>query len=90
MPLIDQVLDALEAHNAVYIHSDRCASCLGDNKVVGKFLLLAVEWSVKGKLYPAIGLFVCPSCSILEEIDQRQLLKNLVYMVSEFNLKVLE
>lgn len=90
MPLIDEVLDALEAHNGVYLHTSECPHCLCSNKDVGKFLLLNVEWSVKGKLYPVIGLFICQSCARLEKIDQRQLLVNLRYMIMEFNLKVLD
>ena len=82
-----QIADALQENNAVLLDLDICVNCMGSNKIVKKFLLLDLPWVVKGKTYPCVGLFLCSKCN---EVNQIQMLKNLRYIVSEFNMEYMQ
>jgi len=87
--MLDKVIETLKEHNAILISGDNCPHCMGDNSIISRFLLLKIEWTLKGKTYPCIGLFLCQNCDKVE-IDYNQLIKNLRYMVLEMDMKVYE
>lgn len=58
-----------------------CANCLSTN-IKERLLILDIPWLLEGREYSTMGTFVC-----CEEIDERQLLRNMIVMLKEMKSK---
>lgn len=63
------------------IHFSRCPGCLSET-LKERLLILNVPWLLDGREYAKTGVFVC-----CEELDERQLLRNMISMLREHKSK---
>lgn len=79
----EQLNEILLAEDACIVgFESHCPACMREDTTKERFLLLNVPWNLGGKEYSKTGTFVC-----CEEIDERQLLKNMIYMLLELRKK---
>lgn len=67
--------------DACVIHFNLCPGCLGASPKE-RLLILNVPWLLDGREYTKTGVFVC-----CEELDERQLLRNMISMLREHKSK---
>ncbi len=85
--IISNLAPILQDNNSALVYSDMCLSCKRMEPIRNRFLLLNIPWVVEGKDYDTVGVLLCKYCD--GEIDQRQVIKNLIYAFEEFNREVL-
>jgi hypothetical protein len=80
----EQLNEILKEWDACVVGFEACPGCGRQDTVKERFLMLDVPWTVEGVEYKRTGTFVC-----CEDIDERQMLKNMIYYLLELKHEVL-